>query len=176
MLRIERRVISEPSRPIYATPVRGRVVGATVEVPSDAFLQWSVVIKNTGYRDIDLGKEDTFFEAVFGEALSDESGDPQTDMETWESEAGMVAVAFAGSEGEILKVGETKTVTNGEYVVDLELEEGKTYDAGIVVGYGLGSISPEGIATDSMKIDDAIKIVAPVKLSIEGTPEISWSY
>ena len=176
MLRIERRAISEPSRPIYATPVRGRVVGATVEVPSDAFLQWSVVIKNTGYRDIDLGKEDTFLEVIFGEALSDESGDPQTDMETWDGEGLISCTGFFGVEGEILKVGETKTVTNGEYVVDLELEEGKTYDAGIVVGYGAGSISPEGIATDSMKIDDAIKIVAPVKLSIEGTPEFSWSY
>ena len=108
MLRMERRVISEPSRPIYATPVRGRVVGATVEVPSDAFLQWSVVIKNTGYRDIDLGKEDTFLEVIFGEMLSDESGDPQTDMVTWSSESVMDCVGFFGVEGEILKVGETK--------------------------------------------------------------------
>jgi len=173
MLRIERRVISEPSRPIYATPVRGRVVGATVEVPSDAFLQWSVVIKNTGYRDIDLGKEDTFLEVIFGEMLSDESDDPQTDMVTWSSESVMDCVGFFGVEGEILKVGETKTVTDGEYVVDLELEEGKTYDAGIIVGYKPDTTM---IALDSMKIDDAIKIVAPVKLSIEGTPEFSWSY
>jgi len=173
MLRMERRVISEPSRPIYATPVRGRVVGATVEVPSDAFLQWSVVIKNTGYRDIDLGKEDTFLEVIFGEMLSDESGDPQTDMVTWSSESVMDCVVFFGVEGEILKVGETKTVTDGEYVVDLGLEEGKTYDVGIIVGYEPDTTM---IALDSMKIDDAIKIVAPVKLSIEGTPEFSWSY
>jgi len=173
MLRMERRVISEPSRPIYATPVRGRVVGATVEVPSDAFLQWSVVIKNTGYRDIDLGKEDTFLEVIFGEMLSDESGDPQTDMVTWSSESVMDYVSFFGVEGEILKVDETKTVTDGEYVVDLELEEGKTYDAGIIVGYKPDTTM---IALDSMKIDDAIKIVAPVKLSIEDTPEFSWSY
>ena len=172
MLRMERRVISEPSRPIYATPVRGRVVGATVEVPSDAFLQWSVVIKNTGYRDIDLGKEDTFLEVIFGEMLSDESGDPQTDMVTWCSESVMDCVSFFGVEGEILKVDETKTVTDGEYVVDLGLEEGKTYDAGIIVGYKPDTTM---IALDSMKIDDAIKIVAPVKLSIEDTPEFSWS-
>jgi len=177
MLRIERRGISEPLRPPYATPIRGRVVGAiagtTVEVPSDAFLQWSVDIKNTGYRDIDLGKEDTFLEVIFGETLSDESGDPQTDMETWDSEGVISCTSFFGVEGEILKVGETKTVTDGEYVVDLELEEGKTYDAGIIVGYEPDTTM---IALDSMKIDDAVKIVAPVKLSIEGTPEFSWSY
>ena len=64
-------------------------------------------------------------------------------------------------------------MTDGEYVVDLELEEGKTYDAGIIVGYEPDTTM---IALDSMKIDDAVKIVAPVKLSIEGTPEFSWSY
>ena len=173
MLRIERRVISKPSRPIYAMPVRGRVVGATVEVPSDAYLEWSVEIKNTGYRDIDLGKEDTFLEVIFGETLSDESGDPQIDMETWDSEGVISCTGFFGVEGEILRVGETKTVTDGESVGDLGLEEGKTYDAGIVVGYEPDTTM---IALDSMKIDDAIKIVAPVKLSIEGTPEFSWSY
>ena len=173
MLRIERRVISKPSRPIYATPVRGRVVGATVEVPSDAYLEWSVDIKNTGYIDIDLGREDTFLDVTFGEALSDESGDPQTDMETWNREGIVSCTAFFGVEGEILEVGETKTVTDGDFVVDLGLEEGKTYDAGIVVGYKPDTTM---IALDSMKIDDAVKIVAPVQLSIDGTPAFSWSY
>ena len=173
MLRIERRVISEPSRPIYATPIRGRVVGATVEVPSDAYLQWSVDIKNTGYRDIDLGEEDVFLDVFFGETLSEESGDPQTDMATWLSEALGDCINFFGYEGEILEVGDTKTVTDRIEVAEFGFEEGKTYDAGIVVGYASDTTL---IALDSMKIDDAIKIVAPVKLSIEGTPEFSWSY
>ena len=173
MLRIERRELSEPSRPIYATPVRGRVVGATVEVPSDAYLQWSVVIKNTGNRDIDLGKEGAFLDVFFGEALSDESGDPQTDMHTWVSEALGDCINFFGYEGEILKVGETKTVTDRIEVAEFGFEEGKTYDAGVVVGYEPDTTM---IALDSMKIDDVVKIVAPVQLSIEGTPEFSWSY
>jgi len=173
MLRIERRVISEPSRPIYATPIRGRVVGATVEVPSDAYLQWTVDIKNTGYRDIDLGGEGAFLDVLFGETLSEESGDPQTDLDAWMREAFCDCHNSFGYEGEILKVGDTKTVTDGVEVAECGFEEDKTYDAGIIVGYTPDTTS---VALDSMKIDDAIKIVAPVKLSIEGTPEFSWSY
>jgi len=165
VLRIERRVISEPS-------VRERVVGATAEVPSDAYLQWSVDITNTGDRDIDLGVESVFLDVMFGEELSDESGDPQTDMATWISEALGDCITFFGSEGDILKVGETKTVTDGIEVTEYGLEEGKTYDAGIIVGYKPGTTL---IALDSMKIADAVVIVAPVKLSIEGT-EFSWTY
>jgi len=165
MLRIERRAASKPLRTSYATPIRGRVISAaaraTVQVPSDAYLEWFVDIKNTGYTDIDLGAIGAFLEVIFGETLSDESGDPQTDMVTWWGEAIMDCVSFFGAA--TLTVGETMTVIGGEYVVDLGLEEGKTYDVGIVVGYEPDTTM---IALDSMKIDDAVEIVAPVQLSI----------
>jgi len=164
MLRIERRVISEPS-------VRERVVGATVEVPSDAYLQWSVGIKNTGYRDIDLGKEGVFIKTYFGELLSAESGDPQTDMDTWAGEATIITtLVFA--EGIVLKKEETKTYTDGHYVSDLKLEEGETYDVGVIVGYKPDTTET---ALDSTRVEDAIKIVPAIAISIESGPSFSWS-
>jgi len=171
MLRIERRVISKPSRPIYATPVRERVVGATVEVPSDAYLEWSVEIKNTGYRDIDLGAERVLLKTYFGETLSAESGDPQTDMDTWASEATTITTLIFGK-GSVLKKGETKTYTDGHYVSDLRLEESKTYDVGVIVEYMPDTTET---ALDSTRVEDAIKIVPTIMLSIESGPNFSWS-
>ena len=118
-----------------------------------------------------MGKEGVFIKTYFGESLSAESGDPQTDMNTWAGEATTITtLVFAG--GIVLKKGETKTYTDGHYVSDLKLEEGKTYDVGVIVGYKPDTTET---ALDSTRVEDAIKIVPAIAISIESGPSFSWS-
>ena len=140
-------------------------VTTPVEIPLDSFLRWAVTITNNSGRDIDLGSEHVFLRVYIADELSEESGNPQTDLDTWLNDC-MYYDGYYWEKyflpGDVLKAGASKTVTHTEYVLSIGLVLDSVYDVGCVVGY-----TPDykkRIAYDSMKIDEAIKIVEPIRL------------
>jgi len=135
-------------------------VGTTVSVPSDKKIKASVTIENTGSGAVTI----SFVVWVFyADTLSDSTGDPATDYANWSSERD----AYDYDYGEIsLNPGDTHTFTGFSGVDAGSWSEGTIIDAGVVL-----TKMEEGVITayfDSLKITDAVEIIAPtlrVKIS-----------
>lgn len=127
-------------------------VGATVEIPIDKKIKASVTIENTGSRS--LTRDFTVF-ICYADTLSDSSGDPETDFTTWYSEADETDVKT--ETGKTLNPGDTLTIeTSG--IAASHWNEGDIIDAGVIVYASVGGTYEY---YDSLKITDAVKIIAP---------------
>ena len=139
-------------------------VGATVQIPIDKKIKASVTIGNTGSQS--LTRDFTAF-ICYADTLSDSSGDPETDLATWVSEADVTDVKT--ETGKTLDPGDTLTIeTSG--ILASHWNEGDIIDAGVVV---YASVAGTYEYYDSLKITDAIEIIAPA-LRVEIT-DVSFS-
>ena len=131
-------------------------VGATVEIPRNKKIVANVTIENTGSADASY----YFIVYVYyADTLSDSSGAPDVDDVGWSYEA--EATDFASSETKItLKPGDTLTLTTSG-VPASTWDENTTIDAGIVLGASATSATDIHKYLDSLKIADAVKIIAP---------------
>ena len=132
-----------------------------VEIPSDMGIDMTVSIKNTGAATFSAWSiEGMFFFAR--DDLSEPTGDIEADMSTWMSESKTYGSFYFLTT--TLKPGETASVS----FADLGMEpieaslwaEGTIFDVAVIVGYMESYDSPI-TWVDELKIDDAIKIVAP---------------
>jgi len=127
-------------------------VGATVEIPIDKRIKAAVTIENAGSQSVTRGF--TVF-ICYANVLSDSSGDPEDDLITWYNEADETDVNTAPET--TLNPGDTLTIeTSG--VMASHWNEGDIIDAGVVVYASVGGTYEY---YDSLKIADAVKIVAP---------------
>jgi len=142
-------------------------VGATVQIPSDKSIKASVTFENTGSGTV----SGVFWFAVFyAKTLSDSSGDPLTDYGNWDSED-EAKDDYTGSL--TLNPGDSVTKDGGNPVTIADVtawSEGDKIDAGVVLGVAMGG---ENYFLDSLKITDAIEIIAPA-LRVEIT-DVSFS-
>jgi len=129
-------------------------VGATVDIPSDKKIKVTVTIENTGSQSV----TNTFwFTAFYAETLSDESGNPGNDYTRWNLESDVYDYATT-SETTTLNPGDTLTIEGATPVSADNWAEGTLVDAGIVIGMGSGD---NAVILDSLKIADAVEIIAP---------------
>ena len=134
-------------------------VGATVQIPSDKKIRAEVTIENTGSQSL---TKDFIVYVYYADTLSDSSGDPSTDNSTWYSES--EAYDYDSVSGLTLDPGDTYT-----FSADVDADnwsEGTIIDAGIVL-----FIVEDEVATaiDSLKITDAVEIIAPaLRVEITG--------
>ena len=127
-------------------------VGATVDIPIDKKIKASVTIENTGSQS--LTRDFTAF-ICYADTLSDSSGDPETDFTTWYSEADETDVHTVT--GVTLNPGDTLTIeTSG--IAASHWNEGDIIDAGVVV---YASVAGTYEYYDSLKVTDAVRIIAP---------------
>ena len=129
-------------------------VGATVQIPSDKSIKPSVTIKNTGSASVTI----PFVVWVFyADTLSESTGDPETDYNNWNSEREAYDYAYSGNV--TLNPGDTHTFTEFGKVAAGRWSEGTIIDAGVILTkMESGSITAY---FDSLKIADAVKIIAP---------------
>ena len=137
-------------------------VGATVQIPSDKKIKVEVTIENTGSASV---TKDFCVMVFYADTLSDSSGDPSTDFDTWFSEG--EAYDSADVYGLTLDPGDTHTFS-GANVSANKWSEGTKIDAGIV----LMNVAMSEFY-DSLKIADAVEIIAPT-LRVEIT-DVSFS-
>ena len=129
-------------------------VGATVQIPRDKKIKVTVTIENTGSQSV-TGKFG--FVCHYADTLSDSSGDPQQDWNTWFIEADEYD-SKPMVEETTLDPGSTLTM-EGEYPVEASTwSEGTIIDAGIIISMKLDDTV---IHLDSLKIADAVEIIAP---------------
>jgi len=129
-------------------------VGATVQIPRDKKIKVTVTIENTGSQSV-TGKFG--FMCHYADTLSDSSGDPQQDWFTWWGE-GDVYDSKPMDEETTLDPGSTLTM-EGEYPAEASTwSEGTIIDAGIIVSM---KVDDTVIHLDSLKITDAVEIIAP---------------
>jgi len=128
-------------------------VGATVEIPSDKKIKVRLIIENTGSRSV---TNSFWFYAFYAETLSDESGDPSKDYSTWYGESD--AFDYTVISETTLDPGDALAMGGAHPVSADHWAEGTLVDVGIVVGMGSGG---SAVYLDSLKITDAIKIIAP---------------
>ena len=137
-------------------------VGATVEIPRDKKIKVSVTIENMGSQSV-TGKFGFF--CFYADVLSDSTGDPEQDYITWwyEREASDVKPM---EEETTLDPGDTLTLEGPSPVEASTWSEDTTIDAGIV----LGIVTDDTVIyLDSLKIADAVRIVAPaLRVEITG--------
>jgi len=131
-------------------------VGATVKIPKDKKIGASVTIKNTGSRSL---TKDFLVNILYGKNLSDSSGNPTDDYWTWSDEANTEVIDVKYNV--TLNPEDTLTFSNFPGVMNPNWNEGDYIDAGIVVsGKDPGDdVYDEDYA--SLKIDDAVQIIAP---------------
>jgi len=129
-------------------------VGATVQIPRNKKIKVSVTIKNTGSIKV----EGTFSAIIFyADSLSNSSGNPNTDYNTWYSEC--EEMDFDTETDISIDAGATYTFTNFMGVQASSWDEETTIDAGVIVAEIKDStVTP----LDSLKITDAVEIIAPV--------------
>jgi len=125
-------------------------VGATVQIPSDKKIKVEVTIENTGSASV---TKDFCVMVFYADTLSDSSGDPSTDYDTWffEGEDYESAAVY----GLTLDPGDTYTFSAANVPANT-WTEGTKIDAGIV----LMNVTMSEFY-DSLKITDAVEIVAP---------------
>ena len=129
-------------------------VGATVQIPSDKSIKASVTFENTGSGTV---SGDFFVNIYYADTLSDSSGDPKSDNSTWSSEATTNDLIL-----ETLTLNPGDSVTrDGASPVDASWwSEGTKIDAGLVLGVFIGGTT---YYLDSLKIADAVEIIAPTR-------------
>jgi len=129
-------------------------VGATVQIPSDKSIKASVTFENTGSGTV----SGTFTVMVmYADTLSDSSGNPEEDANTWFSECN----DWHMRERDLtLNPGTSATLDAGAAVPANQWSEGTKIDAGVVL-----ILSVEGTTyyLDSLKIADAVEIIAPTR-------------
>jgi len=135
-------------------------VGATVDIPSDKSIKASVTFQNTGSGTV----SGHFTVAVmYADTLSDSSGNPEADFQTWFGECDDW---HAGESDLTLNPGASTTLETGTTVPADQWTEGTTLDAGVVLVVTIGGTN---YYLDSLKIDDAVKIIAPtMRVGITG--------
>jgi len=130
-------------------------VGATtVQIPSDKSIKASVTFENTGSRTV----SGTFTVMVmYADTLSDSSGNPEEDANTWFSEC---VDWHMGDRDLTLNPGASATLDTEAAVPANQWSEGTKIDAGVVL-----MLSVEGTTyyLDSLKIADAVEIIAPTR-------------
>ena len=131
-------------------------VGATVDIPSDKKIKVTVTIENTGSQSV---TGDFTVEVFYADTLSDPTGYPESDRTMWrfESEASDSGTVSDAT----LDVGGTLTIEGASPVDISEVEgwsEGMTIDAVIVL---IADIDTTRYVLDSLKVADAVRIVAP---------------
>ena len=128
-------------------------VGATVQIPRDKKIKASITIENTGSGAV---SGDFSAEVFYADSLSDSSGDPKTDENTWWSEMENVETITAFSI--TLNPGDTFTLESYNPVNASTWSEGTIIDAGVVL---MVYFDTTPTYLDSLKIADAVKIIAP---------------
>jgi len=137
------------------TKSRTKVFGTPVEIPSDKKIGVSVTFENTGSESI-YGM--FFVEIFYADSLTDSSGDPETDYNTWMEE-------WEGFDGYIsstttMNPGDSWTFVGNDPPPANRWAEGTVIDAGVIVGC-VDVSTWEAYFYDSLKITDAVKIIAP---------------
>jgi len=128
-------------------------VGATVQIPSDKSIKASVTFENTGSGTV----SGTFTVMVmYADTLSDSSGNPEEDANTWFSECDDWHM---GERRDLtLNPGASATLDAEAAVPANQWSEGTKIDAGIVLVVSIGGTT---YYLDSLKIADAVEIIAP---------------
>jgi len=126
-----------------------------VEVHADKRIKATVSFKNTGSKSI-YGM--FWFDVFYGEPLSESSGDPEQDYNTWKNE-------MDGFDGSIsstitLNPGDTITLVGNDPVEGSLWLEGALIDAGVVIG-SLDPTTWEIYYYDSLRMPSAILILPP---------------
>ena len=129
-------------------------VGATVQIPSDKSIKASVTFQNTGSGTVSGRFTVT---VMYADTLSDSSGDPETDFQTWFVECDDW---HTGESDLTLNPGASTTLETGTTVPANQWSEGTKIDAGIVLVVSIGGTT---YYLDSLKIADAIEIIAPTR-------------
>jgi len=129
-------------------------VGATVKIPADKKIKATVTFENTGSRAV----SGTFTALViYADTLSASSGDPRRDENTWMAE-GEATDAYIGTE--TLNAGASVTRDSLYPVAASTWAEGTKIDAGVVLKVDIGGTT---YYLDSLKIADAVEIIAPTR-------------
>jgi len=129
-------------------------VGATVQIPSDKSIKASVTFQNTGSGTV----SGLFTVAVmYADTLSDSSGNPEADFQTWFVECDDW---HEGESDLTLNPGASTTLETGTTVPANQWSEGTKIDAGIVLVVSIGGTT---YYLDSLKIADAVEIIAPTR-------------
>mgnify|MGYP000250474558 CR=1 FL=1 len=133
-------------------------VGATVQILYGKKIKVSVTFENTGPLSV---SGDFTIHAFYADTLSDSSGDPQSDEQTWFLECDDWDSALATL---TLEPGSSATL-EGEHPVDtstwaepVEALGSIKLDAGITLKVDIGGTT---YYLDSLKIADAVEIVKP---------------
>jgi len=132
-----------------------KVAGTPVEIHSDKKIKVSVTFENTGSESI-YGM--FFVEIFYADSLTDSSGDPETDYNTWMEE-------WEGFDGYIsstttMNPGDSWTFVGNDPPPANRWAEGTVIDAGVIVGC-VDVSTWVAYFYDSLKITDAVKIIAP---------------
>ena len=144
-------------------------VGATVQIPSDKKIKVTVTFENTGSKTV---SGLFWFNVYYARTLSDSSGDPETDRDTWDSEK-EASDSWFDINTYTLNPGDSLTRDGMTPVTIADIEgwsEGDKIDAGVVLYL---QIDTTVYYLDSLKITDAVEIVAPT-LRVEIT-DVSFS-
>jgi len=131
-------------------------VGATVEIPRDKKIVANVTIQNTGSADASY-----YFivNVYYADTLSDSTGAPDVDEVNWMYEAEAEDTSTLATKV-TLKPGDSLTLTTFG-VPASTWDENTTIDAGIILGASATSATDIHKHLDSLKIADAVKIIAP---------------
>ena len=127
-------------------------VGATVEIPSDKKIKTTVTVQNTGSQRLE-GLV-LYARVSFADTLSDSTGDPESDANTWYAEE--EASAFT-SKLITLDPGDSTSL-------DIPGVDASTWAEGTIIDAGVVIYTAENTTVtylDSLKVADAVKIIAP---------------
>jgi len=128
-------------------------VGATVQIPSDKHIKATVTFENTGSQSV---SGNFMFYVFYADTLSNSTGDPESDWNTWDSECD---VSDSSSSVTLtLNPGSSESLEGLNPPAANTWAEGTKIDAGVVLLVGIGG---EIHFLDSLKIADAVEIVAP---------------
>ena len=130
-------------------------VGATVQIPSDKKIKVTVTIENTGSQSV-TGRFG--FYCFYADTLSDSTGDPDQDFNTWWYEREAEDIKTLTDPMTTLDPGDTLTMEGPSPVEASTWSEGTIIDAGIIPAV---KFDDTVIYLDSLKIADAVEIVAP---------------
>jgi len=126
-------------------------VGATtVQIPSDKKIKVEVTIENTGSQSV---TKNFGIVALYADTLSDSSGDPEKDFDTWWQE--WEEFDSADVYNLTLNPGDTYTLSAANVPANT-WSEGTKIDAGIVL-----TNTDLSEFYDSLKIANAVEIIAP---------------
>jgi len=127
-------------------------VGATVDIPSDKKIKTTVTVQNTGSQRLEGFV--LYARVSFADTLSDSTGDPESDFNTWHAEE--EASAFT-SRLITLDPGASTSL-------DIPGVDASTWVEGTIIDAGVVIYTAEDTTVtylDSLKVTDAVRIIAP---------------